>query len=702
MKTRRRIASQGFPSKEIDSITDLWMLRILVPLSGLKYFVMRNGFSEDTVARHLGVGDWLDNDELDFDKAAVCAQVRELHIAAEARAPGLLPPPALQANMARLSKLVGLSDVDCRILEFAALIHHDRVLDDCADILGQLNSLKVIDALAAILALDRRAVQAALATQGVLARSGLLAVDRGNGGFLRGKLDLLSDSFAALVMGEEADPLALLKDTVSPSLPATLCLADYAHIDASLALLKPYLQQALATGRVGVNIFLHGAPGTGKSELARAMAAALGCELFEVASEDDDGDPVLGERRLRAYRAAQSFFGQRNAMILFDEVEDVFNDGDRMFGRMSTAQKRKAWINRTLEQNAVPALWLSNSIDGIDPAFLRRFDMVIEMPVPPRSQRERIVRDACGGVLDDAAVRRIASSPRLAPAVVSRAAEVVRTIGSGFDADGTGSAGRAVEFLIDQSLQAQGHAPIRQGEAARLPAEYDAALVNADADMLQLADGLAGNRAARLCLYGPPGTGKTAYGRWLAERLDMPLLLYTASELISKWVGESEKNIAAAFRRAESENALLLIDEVDSFLQDRAHARQSWEVTMVNEMLTRMETYSGVFIASTNLMNGLDPAALRRFDLKVRFDFLLPDQAALLLARYSAGLGLAPATQTDLDRLRSLRNVTPGDFAAVVRQHRFRPVVSAAALVEALAQECSLKAPVSASIGFLR
>ena len=699
MKTRRRPASECPPPKAIDSIAQLWMLRILVPLSGHKVFVMRNGFSEDAVARFLGVGDWLDNDELDFDSAAVRTQLREMHAAAEARAAQLAAPSGLAANMARLSQLVGLTDVDCRILEFAALLHQDRMLDDCADTLGHINSLKVADTLAEVLALDRRAVQGALSAQGVLARSGLLAVDRGSGGYLRGKLDLLSDGFADLILGGEADPLTLLRDMISPSQAPQLGLADYGHIDASLALLKPYLEQALAGKRVGVNVFIHGAPGTGKSELARAMAAALECELFDVASEDSGGDPVLGERRLRAYRAAQSFFGQRNAMVLFDEVEDVFNDGDRMFGRMSTAQKRKAWLNRTLEQNAVPALWLSNSIDGIDPAFLRRFDMVIEMPVPPRAQRERIVRQACDGVMDDTAIRRIASAPELAPAVVSRAADVVRTIGSRLDA---AAAARAVEFLIDQSLEAQGHAPLRHGDAARLPAEYDAGLLNADTDMLQLADGLAANRAARLCLYGPPGTGKTAYGRWLAERLGMPLLLYTASDLISKWVGESERNIAAAFRRAESENAVLLIDEVDSFLQDRTHARQSWEVTMVNEMLTRMEAYGGVFIASTNLMGGLDPAALRRFDLKVCFDFLLPRQAVLLLARYTASLGLAPATEGELARLRSLRNVTPGDFAAVVRQNRFRPILSAAAFIQALAQECTLKTPVSAGIGFLR
>jgi len=699
MKTRSRSAYNASLVKEIDSINELWMLRILIPLSGYKVFVMRNGFSKDAVARLLGLGDWLDNDDLDFDSAAVRAQLRELHVAAETRAARLAPPPGLRANMTRLSQLVGLSEVDCRILEFAALLHHDRVLDDCADTLGQLNSLKAVDALATVLDLDRRCVQSALGSQGVLARSGLLSFDRGNGNYLCGKLDLLSDNFAGLILGEEADPLTLLKDTVSPSRPALLNLADYGHIDESLALLKPYLEQALATGRVGVNIFLHGAPGTGKSELTRALAKVLECELFEVASEDADGDPVLGERRLRAFRAAQSFFGQRNAMILFDEVEDVFNDGDRLFGRMSTAQKRKAWLNRTLEQNTVPALWLSNTIDGIDPAFLRRFDMVIEMPVPPRKQRERIVRQACTGVLDEPAIRRVASSPQLAPAVVSRAADVVRTIGSRLDSV---RAARAVEFLIDQSLEAQGHDSLRQGDAARLPAEYDASLLNADTDMLQLADGLVANRSARLCLYGPPGTGKTAYGRWLAERLGMPLLLYTASDLISKWVGETEKNIAAAFRQAESENGILLIDEVDSFLQDRAHAHRSWEVTMVNEMLTRMEAYSGVFIASTNLVRGLDSAALRRFDLKVCFDFLLPDQAALLLVRYLTSLELGSATPIELGRLRSLRSLTPGDFAAVVRQNRFRPITSAAAFVHALAQECALKAPVSSTIGFLR
>ena len=697
MIQRGRIRSTT-PSPPAGGMTRLWLLRMLVPLGAQKDLIRRAGFCNDAVAFAIGLADGSDDDDGEFNADAMRTRLRMLHRAAQAHTCTLTLPPTLTANVTRLARLVGLSATDCRILEFTAMIHNDGVLDDCADLLGQLSTAKVMETLATLLDLDLPDVRAALCPHGMLARSGLLSIDRTGSGYLRGKLDLLSNKFADHILASDTDPLNLLRDTIHPSAPAKLTLDDYGHLDQTLCILRPYLAHAVASARPGVNIFLHGAPGIGKSELARALAADLGRELFEVASEDTDGDPVLGERRLRAFRAAQSFFNQRHALILFDEVEDVFNDGDSMFGGKSTAQRRKAWLNRTLEENAVPTLWLSNSIDGIDPAFLRRFDMVIDMPVPPRNQRERILHDTCADLLDVAAIARIADSEDLAPAVVSRAASVVRAIRDTFHADG---AARAVERLIDGSLEAQGHAPLRQRDAVRLPTHYDPALLNVDADLVALADGLALARSGRLCLYGPPGTGKTAYGRWLAERLGMPLIVCTASSLMSKWVGESEKNIAAAFRRAEQTNALLLIDEVDSFLQDRTLAQAGWQVTMVNEMLTRMEAFSGVFIASTNLMHDLDPAALRRFDLKLRFGFLLPDQAHAMLRSYCAHLALEAPSPHDVAGVRRLSAVTPGDFAAVARQHSFRPFMSCWALVLELGKECAIKQREAPSIGFL-
>ncbi len=695
MRQRRRNAADA--ARNIAPLTRLWMLRMLVPLGGHRELVGLRGFTDDALAQALGLGEWVDPEDRDFDPAAVRARLRELQQHAE-RCTERTLPPILEANIGRLSKLVGLNGVEAAILGFATMLHHERELDKAADTLGMLTSAAITDVLALLLDLPAHEVRQALHVHGVLARSGLLTVDRSGTGLLAAKLDLLSRHFAESILGSETDPVALLRDTVAPSAPPRLQLQDFPHLDDALAILRPYLARSVAGQRHGVNIFVHGAPGTGKSELARALAAALGCELFEVASEDQDGDPVNGERRLRAYRAAQSFFDRRQALLLFDEVEDVFADSGTPFGPRSTAQRRKAWLNRMLEQNRVPTLWLSNSIADIDPAFMRRFDMVLEVPVPPRVQRERILQAACGDLADAPTLARMAAAEALAPAVAERAASVVRAIRGEFDDAG---AARALAWLASRSLEAQGHPSLDAGRATQLPAHYDPAILNADADLAALASGLAESRSARLCLYGPPGTGKTAFGRWLAERLGMPLLLRSASELMSKWVGESEKAIAAAFRQAEREGALLMIDEVDSFLRDREGARQSWEVTRVNEMLTRMEAFGGVFVASTNLMGDLDPAALRRFDIKIRFDALQPSQAALLLARQCSSLGLDAPLAADLARVQRLAGLTPGDFAALARRHRFTPFADAAGLLAGLAQECALKKDSKGAIGFL-
>ncbi len=639
-----------------------------------------------------------DPEKSEYDVKAVLSELRLLHQNAEKQWANAPLSDCLRTNVRQLSDLVGLSSTDCRILEFAVSINNERLLDDAADWLGQLSSVKVFHSLSVLLDLPEPDIRASLSAQSILARSGLVSIDRNGTSSLRGKLDLLSDGFADLMATSEADPISLLRGTVSAAGAAQLNLADYGHIDTSLDILRPYLRHATATGRHGVNIFLHGAPGTGKSQLVRALAEELECELFEVASEDADGDAVNGERRLRAFRAAQSFFAQRRALIAFDEVEDVFNDGDSFFGRKSTAQVRKAWINRMLEENPVPTLWLSNSISCLDPAFVRRFDMVFELPVPPKNQRERILQANCGDLLDASRISRIAEVENLAPAVVAKASAVVRTIRNELGQDGTRL---AFERLISNTLEAQGHRPLVPHDPSRLPECYDPVFIHADTDLNRVAAGIVKARSGRLCLYGPPGTGKTAYGRWLAQEMDVPLVVKRASDLMSPYVGENEQNIARAFRLALQDGALLMIDEVDSFLQDRRGAQRGWEVSLVNEMLTQMESFPGVFIASTNLMTGLDQAALRRFDLKVKFDYLRPEQAWELLRRHCAVLKF-PAPQPELlPKIIRLGQLTPGDFAAVLRQHRFRPVESPAMLVSALEAECAVKEGVKAAIGFV-
>jgi SpoVK/Ycf46/Vps4 family AAA+-type ATPase len=171
-----------------------------------------------------------------------------------------------------------------------------------------------------------------------------------------------------------------------------------------------------------------------------------------------------------------------------------------------------------------------------------------------------------------------------------------------------------------------------------------------------------------LCFYGAPGTGKTALAEHIARSLDRPLLVKQASDLVSKFVGETEQNMAAMFREAEAEKAVLLLDEADSFLQDRRGAQRTYEVTEVNEMLQGMERYAGIFVCTTNLLDRIDQAALRRFTFKIKFKPLTTAQRETMFVTEALGGDAAALTEAMRARLLKLDQLCPGDFAAVKRQ----------------------------------
>ena len=164
-------------------------------------------------------------------------------------------------------------------------------------------------------------------------------------------------------------------------------------------------------------------------------------------------------------------------------------------------------------------------------------------------------------------------------------------------------------------------------------------------------------------------------------------------------MGQTEQNIAEMFREAGREQAVLLLDEADSFLRDRRGARQAWELTQVNEMLTQMEAFQGIFIASTNLMDSLDEASLRRFDAKVRFGYLDAAQVGAMFGALSGSLGLAEDTDA-FGLLRRASHLTPGDFASVARGARLNAPATSWDLAGLLVQACQFKRKNSRAMGF--
>jgi KaiC/GvpD/RAD55 family RecA-like ATPase len=245
-----------------------------------------------------------------------------------------------------------------------------------------------------------------------------------------------------------------------------------------------------------------------------------------------------------------------------------------------------------------------------------------------------------------------------------------------------------LEDVINASLAAQRiDNPVPEKPPEVLHYELDA--VQASSDLAALVEGLRREPRGRLCLYGPPGTGKSAFAQHLARELGLPALHKRASDIVSAFVGETEQNMAMTFKQARDDGAVLILDEADSFLSDRQGARQRWEVSAVNEMLTQMEAFDGIFVATTNLIDRLDEASLRRFDAKICFDYLRTNQVAALLRQACDKL------QIDGDGCQEaatgLHKLTPGDFATVMRQARFGPVADLHDLCRRLAAEVAHK-----------
>ena len=180
--------------------------------------------------------------------------------------------------------------------------------------------------------------------------------------------------------------------------------------------------------------------------------------------------------------------------------------------------------------------------------------------------------------------------------------------------------------------------------------------------------------------------GRPGSDRHLARTLDRKLIIKKTSDLLNCYVGETEKAIRKMFKDAEEKKAILFLDEADSLIRDRSGASHNWEVTQVNEMLTQMENFKGIFIAATNFDGTLDTASRRRFALKVKFGYLKSEGIEKLWQAFFPGVEIP-------DVARSLRMLTPGDFNAAYGTLRFYDAseLTADVVLQALKSEIAYK-----------
>lgn len=580
----------------------------------------------------------------------------------------------VEKNIAALGTLLQLNPAERAILLYGTLARYQRELRGALVEFKVNTAQEAFAAIAAVAGVDEREVADALRAGSRLERIGMVEnlISEHN---ITDLADLMkvSDQLPPVLMREYQGPHDLMAVFTRPATRSQLAAGDFQFVSDDLALLQGLLKTAVATHASGVNVLLYGPPGTGKTELAKVAAAAAGLDLYEVEYADRDGNSLSGRDRYRSLQISQVFLkASANVALLFDEVEDVFpplsSDTASLLSRLDASGEGgagnsvsgKAWVNQILETNPVPVIWVTNRIEQIDPAFRRRFQYHLELKSPPPGARQGLVAKALGEVaVSEAFVAKLAERPGLTPAQIRTAVRFAQLAGGADDA----------EKLIERQLLNADKALGRDGAASLARpcvTRYALALLNCESrfEIPRIVEALRRKGRGQLCFYGPPGTGKTALAEHIAQELGRPLMVRRASDIASKFVGETEQNMARMFESAQTEGAVLLLDEADSFLRSRRHAERNYEVSEVNEMLAGMERFNGLFICTTNLFDDLDEAALRRFAFKIRFKALKPEQRLTMFEREA---GAAP-TDEQRSRLVAMDCLTHGDFAAVRQQ----------------------------------
>jgi SpoVK/Ycf46/Vps4 family AAA+-type ATPase len=588
----------------------------------------------------------------------------------------------VEKNIDALSSLLLLNKAERALLLYGTLARYQRDLRSLLVEFKVNNAPEAYAAIAEVAGVNAAEIGEALRAGSRLERIGLVEnlISEHN---ITDLADLMkvSEKLPPVLMREYRDHNELMAVFTRPSAKSDLGLNDFSFVTEDAQVLCELLRNAVSRKEAGVNVLLYGPPGTGKTELAKVVAQECGLELFEVEYADRDGNSLSGRDRYRSLQIAQVFLkGSAQAALLFDEVEDVFppisSEAAQLMARAeqiaapaTSSVSGKAWVNQILESNAVPTIWVTNRIEQIDPAFRRRFAYHLELKSPPPGAREGLVRRTLEGVqVSEAFVAKLTGRKGLTPAQIRTAVRFAGLARPQGDVEPVVMEGLIERQLRNADLALGNRSADQQGR--RSVTTYDLDMLNVESrfEIPRIVQALKARGHGTLCFYGAPGTGKTALAEHIAKALEKPLLIKQASDLMSKFVGETEQNMAAMFREAENEKAVLLLDEADSFLQDRRGAQRTYEVTEVNEMLQGMERFNGIFVCTTNLLDRIDQAALRRFTFKIRFRPLTQPQRERMFVTEALAGDASLLTEEARSRLMKMEQLCPGDFAAVKRQ----------------------------------
>ncbi len=512
-------------------------------------------------------------------------------------------------------------------------------------------------------------------------------------------LDITSE-ICSFLSGMSDEPLVnsfFKKDT-----EAVLPWSDF----ATLTKKHGTILKRILTSSHPMNILLYGAPGTGKTSFARALASEVGKTCFRISQNtcargnETSSSPAF---RFAALQFCDAQVEPQNSLIVVDEADEMLR-GQTMrtvnFGDGESTTGDKGLLNTVLDTMKTSTIWITNTpAEALDESSRRRFAYSIRFEPLNSEQRKQIWKNSIarlkmGRLFTAAMLDRFSN---IYPVSAGGIAQTLENIGK------LNPRKKEIPELVEQLMKP--HCELLKIKLANdklLPSkDYSLEGLNIKGDvqldriveairMFQLQkDGQAPDRPRmNLLLSGPPGTGKTEFVKHLGAVLNTKINVKMGSDLLSMWVGETEQNIKRAFAEAEAEHAILFLDEIDGLVQSRTNARNRWEVTQVNELLYQMEIFNGVMIGATNFIQNLDQAIMRRFTFKLEFNFLDAAGKKLFFER----MFHSTLTEEESIRLADIPSLAPGDFRTVRQSlYYYGGEVTNAMRLDALERESEAK-----------
>jgi len=511
------------------------------------------------------------------------------------------------------------------------------------------------------------------------------------------RLQVVGTSPRGIVQIREATEIELLPEYVELEQPrrADVTYDDIGGLEDTLHQVRELIELPLKHPelfqRLGIDppkgVLLYGPPGTGKTLVARAVANEAEAAFFHIAGPEIMGR-FYGESEQRLREIFHEARQHSPAIIFIDEIDSIAPKRENVTGeveRRVVAQLLTLMDGLEPRQNVV-VIGATNRLDALDEALRRpgRFDREIVagvphvagrreilgvhtrgMPLDPGVDLEHLARVTYGFVgADLAALAREAAMETLrralpgldleGPEITADALGALSVTGDDFE-----NALRRVqpsalrEIMIEvpsvgwDDIGGLEEAKLRLREGIELPLRHPEAFERI------------GIRAAKgFLLFGPPGTGKTLLAKAVAHEAEANFIATKSSDLLSKWYGESERQVSRLFARARQvAPTIIFIDEIDSLAPERGGGLGEPAVTerIVNTLLAELdgleELRGVVVIGATNRPTLIDPALLRpgRFDELVYVP--VPDEQgrAIILRIHTARMPLAQ--DVDLDAL---------------------------------------------------